>query len=88
VELRYAGPPPEGYRIISLSVHPTSVRVIGPESRVARLEVAMTDPIDLSSTVGRSEFRVPVYLDDPHVRLEKGSPLINAHVTLEKIPGK
>lgn len=86
VEARFAGPPPGGYRIVSQKVSPASVRVIGPEAAVNRLDSASTDPIDLSSTIGNAEFRVPVYLDDPHLRLDSRSPVVSVQLTLEKIP--
>lgn len=86
VEVRFAGPPPGGYRVVSQRVSPAAVRVIGPEARVNRLDSAQTDPIDLTSTIGNAEFRVPVYVDDPHLRFESGHPVVTVQLTLERIP--
>ena len=86
VEVRFSAPPPGGYRVVSQRVSPAAVRVIGPEARVNRLDSAQTDPIDLSSTIGNAEFRVPVYVDDPHMRFEAGHPVVTVQLTLERIP--
>ena len=86
VEIRYSGPPPPGYRIISQSVMPDQVRVVGPVTELAQLEAASTDPIDLASTVGGAEFRVPVYLENPHLRLDSSVAHVVVRVTLEKVP--
>ena len=84
VEVRFSAPPPGGYRIVSQRVSPAAVRVIGPEALVNRLDTAQTDPIDLSSTIGNAEFRVPVYVDDPHLRFETGSPVVTVQLHLER----
>jgi hypothetical protein len=43
---------------------------VGPESRVKKIEYAVSDPVDLSSVVGESEFHVNAFVGDPHVRFE------------------
>ena len=84
-DVRFAGPPPEGYRILHMKVEPQRLNISGPESRVDQIESAATDPIDLAGKVGTAEFRVPVYLDDPYVRFQS-SPVVTVRVVLEKIP--
>jgi YbbR domain-containing protein len=86
VEVRYAGPPPKGYRISRQEVSPHQVRVTGPESRVDHIQSAQTDAIDLSSTVSSTEFRVPAYIPDPQVRFEGKPPIISVRVSMKKIP--
>jgi YbbR domain-containing protein len=86
VEVRYAGPPPRGYRISQQEVSPQQVRVTGPEARVDHMQSAQTDAIDLSSTVSSTEFRVPAYIPDPHVRFDGKPPIISIRVSMEKIP--
>lgn len=85
VEVRFAGPPPAGYRIVSTSVTPQRVRIVGPESRMERVTHALTDSIDLESTVGDKDFRVSVYLEDSFVRLDSAAS-VQVRVRLEKIP--
>jgi hypothetical protein len=86
VEIRYAGPPPQGYRITGQQAFPAKVRVSGPEARVNHLLTAQTDAIDLSSTVSNAEFRIPAYLPDPQIRFEGIPPIISVRVYMEKIP--
>ena len=85
VRVRYSAQPPAGYRIASQQVEPSTVRVIGPESRVNRIEAVQTDPIDLSNVVGKSMFEVHTYVADSQVRLAS-SPEVRVNVILEKIP--
>ena len=86
VEVRYTGPPARGYRIVWQKVSPQTIRVIGPETAVERMESVPTDAINLSSTIGEAEFRVPVFTTDPHVRFDTGTPLVTVQIKLEKIP--
>ncbi len=86
IEVRYAGPPPHGYRIAGQHVWPQKARIIGPESRVETLQSAQTDAIDLSSTVSNSEFRVPAFVDDEQIRFDGNPPLVSVRVLMEKIP--
>jgi YbbR domain-containing protein len=83
VEVRLAAPPPEGYRVSGQQVKPPTVRIIGPESRVRQLTHAETDPVDLSRVVGQAEFRVHVYVGDPHVRLVS-SPMVAVSIALSR----
>jgi len=86
IEVRYAGPPPRGYRVAEQQVAPDKVRITGPKNRVDDLTMAQTDALDLSSVVGHSEFRVPAFLPDPQVRFDGPAPQISVRVRLEKIP--
>jgi YbbR domain-containing protein len=86
VEVRYAGPPPTGYRIVQQRAVPPAVRIAGPEARVSRITSVSTDAINLSSTIGRADFRVPVWVDDPQVRFAQGPTMVTVQVQLEKIP--
>ena len=84
VQVRYAGPPPAGYRVVRQEVQPASVQVTGPESRVNQVEAAQTDAIDLSSVVGEASFQTQTFVGDPQVRLES-SPAVSVKVVLERI---
>ena len=86
IEVRYAGPPPHGYRITGQHVWPQKARIIGPKSRVETLRSTQTDAIDLSSTVSNSEFRVPAFVDDEQIRFDGDPPLVSVRVLMEKIP--
>ena len=85
VEVRYAGPPPHGYRIAGPHVFPAGMKMIGPQNILERIDTIPTDAINLSSTVGKAEFRVPLFSPDPHVRFDARSPVVTVQVKLEKI---
>lgn len=84
VRIRIGTPPPKGYRIGWQQVAPARVRAIGPENRVRLLVAAETDPVDLGNTYGAAEFRVPVYVGDPMVRLGNDST-VAVRVRVDKI---
>lgn len=83
VQVRFASEGQNGYAIAQYTVTPDRVQVVGPKSRVARILAASTDPVDVSSVVGSSEFRVNAYVDDPFVRFAT-SPLVAVTVTMKK----
>ena len=71
VQVRFSGSPPRGYQLRRYEVEPKELTVVGPESHVARIEYAVTDPIDLGAVVAESQFHVNAFLGDPHVRFDK-----------------
>jgi YbbR domain-containing protein len=87
VEIRFAGPPPPGYRVAQQQAVPDHLVIIGPQSSIDGIRTAQTDPIDLGSTFGEAEFRVPVFLSDPHARPEREDPVV-VRVRVEKIAGQ
>ena len=86
VKVRVTSGPPAGYRIASQNVSPASVRVVGPEARVKDAS-AMTDGVDLSSTIGNAEFHVGVNVSDPHLRLENPAT-VQVTASIEKISAR
>ncbi len=83
VEARFSRTPPRGYAVAGYTVNPTQLIVRGPESHVANLKSAVTDPIDLSGVVGISEFRVNAFANDPQVQLVS-SPDVSVTVMVKK----
>src|SRR3989449_3905646 len=83
VQVRFAGSPPKGYQVADYDVQPKEMTLVGPASHVKKIEYAVTDPIDLASVVGESEFHVNAYVGDPHVRFEKPVK-ISVRVWMEK----
>ena len=71
VEVRFATQPQPGYEVASLEVTPSTLQIVGPESRVNRTKYVATDPIDLSNVVGTAEFHVNAFIDDPHIRFTR-----------------
>jgi YbbR domain-containing protein len=84
VRVRYATPPPAGYRVATEEARPSSLKIVGPESRVKQVAFAETDPIDLSRAVGTSQFKVRTFLSDPQVRFASAS-VVQVSVTLERV---
>lgn len=87
VQVRFSGPPPDGYRVKNQESIPDRVRIVGPESRVLQVQNAETDPIELGGTIADREFETSVFIADPLVRLDSPS-LVRVRVTLEKLPEK
>ena len=83
VAARFAGTPQAGYQLESYEVTPPELAIVGPESRVLRVEAVQTDPIDLSTVVAASEVHVNTFIDDPHVRFQ-GSPRVTVRVIVRK----
>jgi len=83
VVVRFSGEGQNGYVVASKTVDPEELRIVGPASRVARANAAVTDPVDVSSVVGTSEFRVNAFIEDPYVRFES-SPQVRVTVTMKK----
>ncbi len=85
VQARITGAPPRGYRITQQRISPEFVRITGPERNLRTVKSVMTDPINLDSSVGYAEFRVPVALEDPQLQVEDSQP-VSVGITLEKTP--
>lgn len=83
VEVRFMGRLQEGYRLRRYEAVPPMLTIVGPEGRITHIHSAPTDPIDLSSVVAASQFRVNVFIDDPHVRFQ-GAPQVTVKVAVEK----
>ena len=83
VEVKTSAVPP-GYRIAKLEVAPATIRIAGPEKRVAAVESAQTDLIELAAVTSATELTVNAYVPDPQVRLES-SAAVKVKITLEKI---
>jgi YbbR domain-containing protein len=83
VELRFVGQGQNGYEVARADVIPIEVQIVGPRSRVARVNSAVTDQIDVSNVVGSSQFHVNLSVEDPYVRLE-GPPEATVQVTMKK----
>jgi hypothetical protein len=83
VVVRIAGQAPKGYIVARQSVAPDRLEIAGPSSRVARITAAVTDPVDLSSVVGTSEFRVNAFVEDSFVRFQTSQQVV-VRVTMRK----
>jgi hypothetical protein len=87
VEARYSGAPPAGYEMLRAELQPPTLRVRGPESRVAAVTSLQTDPIDLTGIVGERAGQVHVWTGDPQVQLAAQSA-VTWKVIVQKINQK
>jgi YbbR domain-containing protein len=83
VQVQFTGEGRNGYDVARYTVDPPRLRIAGPASHVARVKAVETDPLDLASAVGPSEFRVNAFLADPYVRFQT-SPQVVVTVTMKK----
>jgi hypothetical protein len=83
VNIRIYAPPPAGYRVVGEEAVPNSLRIAGPEGRVATVPGAETDAIDLSGVTESREIKVNAFVSDPQVRFEV-SPVVTVKLTIEK----
>lgn len=83
VEVRFTGTEGNGYEIASSEVEPREVQIVGPRSRVARINGVVTDQVDVSNVVGESEFHVNMLVEDAYVRIA-GSPAATVRVRMKK----
>jgi YbbR domain-containing protein len=83
VQVHFTGEEGGGYVIASHSVTPENLVIAGPASHVARVQAAVTDPVNMSSVVGTSQFRVNAFISDPYVRFQT-SPQVTVTVTMRK----
>ena len=83
VHVRLSGKPADGWRVVNQSVTPDRLRIVGPASRVALIETAETDPVDLTGFENLLITRVHGYIADGQVRFES-SPMVQVRVELER----
>jgi YbbR domain-containing protein len=68
VEVPQTGALPPGLSIAHIEVQPPELSIAGPESRVAAVTRAESDPLDLNAVKGDSEQTLAVYIREPEVR--------------------
>ena len=83
VQAQLTGQAAQGYRVLLASVSPSAVTITGPASHVAQVRAATTDPINLSTVAGNTQFHVNAFVDDPYVRM-RTAPRVTVAVTMKK----
>jgi YbbR domain-containing protein len=81
VEVRFTNGPQPGYEVVEYVVVPQTMSIVGPDSRISKVENVVTDPIDLHSVVGRAEFHVNTFVKDARIRIES-NPAVVVKVTV------
>ena len=84
VRVRLRGKPADGWRVVSAKVNPERLRIVGPASRIALIDTAETDPVDLTGFDKALVARVHSYIADSQARFES-SPMVEVRVELERV---
>jgi YbbR domain-containing protein len=82
---RVVGQFAEGYRISRVTSDPARIGISGPTSRVKSVEVAITDPIDVSGLMTEGTFTTHAYVPDPLVQVMHPGP-VHVTVMMERVP--
>jgi len=77
------GEPADGYQVVGKRCDPAAVKVVGPESALKPLRVAVTEPVSVTGATQPVRETVTVGLMDSRVRLERP---VNATVVVEIVP--
>jgi hypothetical protein len=83
VEIKFMGALPGGYRLAAKTVQPATLTVSGPETNVAEIQFAQTDPVDLSGVTQTTAVKVNAFVDDKRVQLQS-QPVVTVWLTIEK----
>jgi hypothetical protein len=73
----------EGYELVSFAVHPDSIAIAGPASRVAVVETVLTDQVNVPARAGSFDYPMNTFLDDPYIRFPELSR-VTVTVTVRK----
>lgn len=84
VTVRFRGEAHSGYRVASATPDPAQLAILGPQSRVARVNSVLTDPVDISSLTTTGSFQVNAFAGDPFVRF-RSTPAVTVTVTMTKV---
>jgi len=83
VRPRFTGEGANGYVVGQFTVAPDRMPITGPAGRVARIDAATTDPVDVSSAVGTFQLRVNAFVADSYVRFQS-APQVVVNVAMKK----
>ena len=87
VEVRFAAGLPPHLQVVEVTAQPASLAIVGPASRVARVNRVETDPIDLKLAAGVAEYHVNAYVNDPRVRFQDPAS-VTVKVTISESGGE
>jgi YbbR domain-containing protein len=85
VQARVTGSFAPGYQIGQIVVDPPAITISGPNKRVAAVESAITDPLDVSGAMDRVSFTRHAYVSDPLVQVASTDP-VRITVIMQKVP--
>jgi YbbR domain-containing protein len=81
--VKFSGVLPQGLSVTDFSVQPPELKIAGPESRVAAVREAISDPFDLNLVTGDTSQSLAVYMPEPQVRfLDRPRVIVSIHTKL------
>ncbi|MBM3761994.1 MAG: YbbR-like domain-containing protein [Acidobacteria bacterium] len=85
VTITYEEPIPSYLKVISSSIKPERIKVVGPESRINMANALATEPISLKDVKSGAPLRVNVLLTDAELSIV-GSPLVTISFQTTQLP--
>ena len=85
VQPRVIGAFAPGFGIERVTVDPTMITISGPQKHVEAVEVAITDPIDVSGIMRPATFMRHPYVSDPLIQVASPDP-VRVTVIMQKTP--
>jgi hypothetical protein len=80
VQVKFSGVLPQGLAMADFNVQPAELKIAGPESRVAAVREAISDPFDLNLVTGDTSQSLAVYMPEPQVRfLDRPRVIVSIH---------
>ncbi len=83
VQVPFSGKLPAGLSLESYGVNPTALTIAGPESRVAAVARATSDPFDLTQVSADASQKLSVYIGEPQVRFV-GVPQVTVNIHVQR----
>ncbi len=75
VRPRVTGAFASGVRMTKVIADPPNVTITGPRRRIAAVEAAITDPVDVSGAMTRTTFVTQAYVPDPLIQVVHSTPI-------------
>ena len=83
VEIQLTGELPRGFRLAGQSVEPPALDISGPETRIAGIEAARTDPVSLTALTRSMDVQVNAFVPEPRAQFES-QPVVTVHLSVER----
>ncbi|ORJ63047.1 CdaR family protein [Geothermobacter hydrogeniphilus] len=85
VKVAVSGEPPEGYKLVKVSIKPSKVTIEGAESELKNVHQVQTEPVDLTGVKESFTLMVPVAYRGTYTRLI-GQAAVEVQVTIKGPP--
>jgi hypothetical protein len=83
VQVPFSGKLPAGMILDGYGVSPPALTIAGPESRVAAVSKATSDPFDLTQVTANANQKLSVYIGEPQVRFT-GVPQVTVSIRVRR----